>query len=193
MPHTLPSKTDSAALQARVSALVALFERIARTRMADVPVRNPALRVQALGFELCLPPPDAAGDAPAQAPAAIGILITPWFMNLVWLPLTAQADAQDLGCSRAHQIGAQTLDFIAGLEPGFGRFEACSLFSPMFEFADQAQALATAAAVLASLRQSATQAVVTPVKPVPASQADTGIAARRAFLFGRSAVAAGRS
>lgn len=191
MPQTLSTPADGAALQARVSALVRLFERIAQTRMADVPVCNPALRVQALDFELCAPQPDAAGKA--DAPAAIGILITPWFMNLVWLPLTAQADAQDLGCSRSHLIGGQALDFIAGLEPGFGRFEACSLFSPMFEFADQTQALATAKAVLSSLRQPTRQQVEAAAKPAPASTADAGIAARRAFLFGRSAVAGVRS
>ncbi|MFT7774479.1 [NiFe]-hydrogenase assembly chaperone HybE [Roseateles sp.] len=150
-------------LAARVQALEALFRHIEGTRMAGVPVLNPALRVEAVGFE-------PVAVEPGGAPAAVGVLLTPWFMNLVWLPL--QAVEGGVGQMRAREVGGLGFEFITAHEPGFGAYEACSLASPMFEYASQTQARATAAAVLAELR------------PVAAPVSN----ARRGFLFGRSAV-----
>ena len=145
-----------------VQALVAQFRVIAATRMADVPVCHPGLQVAAVGFE-----PDPAGGA-------VGVLITPWFMNLLWLPDPGSEQLPlRVGETRARSVGGDRFDFIGGHEDGIGAFEACSLFSPMFEFADQAAVLATAQAVLDHLRQP----VVTPPVPEP-------VPARRAFLLG---------
>lgn len=154
-------------LPIRVQALEALFRHVERTRMAGVPVLNRALQVEAVGFE-------AAAVEPAEAPAAVGVLLTPWFMNLVWLPLSPDADAGRVGRTKTREVGGTGFEFIGGYEPGLGAYEACSLASPMFEFPDQAQARATAHAVLAQLR---------PAAP-PVSNA------RRCFLFGRSTVEA---
>jgi [NiFe] hydrogenase assembly HybE family chaperone len=152
------------ALTDRVAALEALFERVAATRMRGVPMLHPALRVQAVGFE-------GAGDGSA----ACGVLVTSWFMNLVWLPLDADArDVAAVGQTRRRAVGHEVFPFIGAHEDGFGAYEACSLFSPMFEFADQAAAVATAHAVLEGLR-------------APAARPD---ASRRALLFGRGAGAA---
>lgn len=152
-------------LTERVAALEALFRHVERTRMAGVPVLNRALQVEAVGFE-------PVAVEPGEAPAAVGVLLTPWFMNLVWLPLQPKAAADRVGQARAREVGGTNFDFIGGYEPGLGAYEACSLASPMFEFADQAQARATAWAVLAELR---------PAAPKVSN-------ARRGFLFGRSAV-----
>jgi [NiFe] hydrogenase assembly HybE family chaperone len=152
---------STATLPARVSALEALFRDIAATRMDGVPVLNERLAVQAVGFE-------AVGEA------ACGVLVTPWFMNLVWLPAPADSPLAP-GASRARAIGPERFDFIGAHEQGFGGYEACSLFSPMFEFEDQAAAVATATEVLAILRAP-------PPETVPAP-------ARRALLFGRGAAA----
>ncbi len=158
----------------RVAALEALFTTIAHTRMAGVPVLNRALQVQALGFEPLPPQEGDATAATAPAPAAVGILITPWFMNLVRLPLQPEPTAQGVGRSQRHAVGNGAFDFIGAHEPAIGAYSACSLFSPVFEFVDQAAARATAQAVLATLRAAAPQAS----EPPPA---------RRAFLLGRSA------
>lgn len=131
------------ALPARADALCLCFERIGATRMAGMPVMHPGLRVESIGFEPCA---DADG-----APAALGVLLTPWFMNLILLPAPGQACAPP-GQSRRHLIGGERFDFIGAHEPGFGDYEMCSLFSPMFEFADQAAARATALEVLRVLR-----------------------------------------
>lgn len=151
-------------LLARVGALEALFRHVERTRMADVPVLNRALCVEAVGFE-------AVAAEPGEAPAALGVLLTPWFMNLLWLPL--QAAEGGVGQVRERQVGASRFEFITAHEPGFGAYEACSLASPMFGYAHQDQARATAVAVLVELRPPVT---------LPPSRA------RRGFLFGRSSL-----
>jgi [NiFe] hydrogenase assembly HybE family chaperone len=157
------------ALALRVAALERQFVHIAATRMRGVPILNAALRVQVVGFEL-------DPDAPA---VAIGVLVTPWFMNLVRLPLDAQADdLAPAGTTRERGVGNERFPFIGSEEPGFGRYEVCSLFSPMGEFADQDGAVATAQAVLAELRRAL------PAVPV---------ASRRALLLGRAAAPGARS
>ena len=150
-----------AAVASRVAELEALFERIAATRMAGIPILHPGLRVQAVGFE-------ADGDA-----AAVGVLVTPWFMNLVWLPLSDHDDVLPVRATRERRVGREVFPFIGADEEGFGAFEACSLFSPMGEFADHAAAVATARAVIEELHKPE------PPPPEPTSS-------RRALLFGRS-------
>jgi [NiFe] hydrogenase assembly HybE family chaperone len=173
MADFTPASPPAAALRARTEALVRLFSGVAQTRMAGVPILNPALLVEAVGFELVAPAVDE--------PAAVGVLITPWFMNLLWFPLARSDQAVGVGRGRLRRVGTERFDFIGGFEPGFGCYEACSLFSPMFEFADPAAARATAQAVLSALRPPAPAAApLTPVEAPP-------LAARRAFLFGRRA------
>lgn len=177
----------AASLRSRTDALVALFDAVAQTRMTGVPILNAALRVEALGFELC-----QGADAGA---GAAGVLITPWCMNLVWFPLDQLDMPSGSGHSRSRRVGAECFDFIGGYEPTFGSYEACSLFSPMFEFADHAAACATAHAILETLRQPVVVPLVmapswAAAKPVPQTP-PPALAARRAFLFGRRSPTAG--
>ena len=159
----------------RVPRLVAAFEQIARTRMAGVPVLNAALSVEAVGFE---PQADAAGES-----GVVGVLVAPWFMNLIWLPADAADESHRIGETRLHVLGGARFEFIGAHEPSIGAYSACSMFSPMFEFADQAAARATAQAVLESLR-----AAPMPT-PAPSAPVAEPAPARRSFLFGRSAAA----
>jgi [NiFe] hydrogenase assembly HybE family chaperone len=163
---TLQRSVLDAAARQRVAELEALFTRIAATRMAGIPILHPRLRVQAVGFE-----PEGDGAA--------GVLVTPWFMNLVWLPPLPPPDAAALaiGATRERRIGRECFPFIGAHEDGFGAFEACSLFSPMGEFSDHEAAIATAGAVLDELRRPE------PSAPVPS-------ASRRSLLFGRTVAAA---
>jgi [NiFe] hydrogenase assembly HybE family chaperone len=172
------ASSPAAALSQRVCDLVDLFRGIERDRMAGVPVLNPALQVEAVGFELAFDPM-VADPASSSDVEVVGILVTPWFMNLVAMPLERRdgATGTGVGVSRARPVGSENFDFIGGHEPAFGSYAACSLFSPMFEFVDQAAAVATARAVLTTLR--------TPVAAVE----QTPSPARRSFLLGRSAAA----
>ena len=176
--------TAASALARRTQALENHFAMVARTRMAGLPVMHAAMPVEAIGFAPLGPGDDddgrGAGDEAdagrtgrdAAGPAALGVLLTPWFMNLVWLPLQADPSAAGVGTTRTVALGGERLAFIVAHEPAIGRFATCSLYSPVFEFADAGTARATALAALALLR--------TPAQVQPA---------RRAFLFGRPAAA----
>lgn len=157
---------NGAQLAARVDLLAATFRDIARERMHGLPMVNPALQVEAIGFIV----DEGVADEP---PVAAGVLLTPWFMSLLRLPLVRIDDRSGIGLCRRLAFGQEHFDFIGSHKPALGRFESCSLFSPVFEFADHEAARATAHAVLDALR---TAPPASPVRP-----------ARRGFLFGRAA------
>ena len=163
----------------RIEQLERVFTSIGVSRMRGVPMQNPALRVQCVGFE--------AGQE-GNAGVLVGILITPWFMNLVRLPMMrdAETDAPNVGSIARHSCGAECFDFIASHEPAIGAFEVCSLFSPMFEFATHTAAVETAEEILRSLR-TAPSPVAPEVSPSAAAMpVGEPAPARRSFLFGRS-------
>lgn len=159
--------------QGRVAQLEAVFTHIGATRMQGVPVLNAALRVQAVGFEVV---------TEGETQVLQGILITPWFMNLLRLPLLLKpaTPAPEPGSKNRHLCGEQLFEFIAGQEPALGSFEACSLFSPMFEFADQAGAVSTANEILKLLRAQPERVAKPPAPPL-----SPNVPSRRGFLLGR--------
>lgn len=116
-----------------------VFAEIHATRMQGMPFVNPALRVEAVGFR--------RWDG-----RWLGVLITPWFMNLMLVP---DADAGwhhvRYGDSVSYALPAGVFEFISAREPMLGDYQMCSLFSPMFEFVDPDGARATAVAALAAL------------------------------------------
>jgi [NiFe] hydrogenase assembly HybE family chaperone len=162
----------------RVADLAILFSTIARTRMTGVPVLNAALRVEAIGFERLATDDDAAADV------GVGVLVTPWFMNLVRLPMRRDDEVDGVGRTERHALGGEVFEFIGAHEPAIGAYSACSLFSPMFEFRDQVAARTTALAVLTTLR-AAPDATALAATPSTAAESPP---ARRSFLFGRGAV-----
>lgn len=143
----------------RVTMLTSAFRAIGDTRMQGMPFLHPALHVEAVDFE-------------AVEDGAFGVLITPWFMNLMWLPFD-EAAAKPVGATRVRELGGERLEFIGALEASFGAYEMCSLFSPMSAFADQDAARETAGEVLRLLRTPS------PAPDVPLAPS------RRAFLTGR--------
>lgn len=122
------------------------FARIHATRMQGLPFLNPALRVEAVGLR-------------RWEGRWLGVLVTPWFMSLVLLPdVPAAWQHAALGKSVAYALPAGVFQFIGGHEPGLGEYQSCSLFSPVFEFADQDGARATAQAALAALFDAGSRA-----------------------------------
>lgn len=121
----------------KVDALIGHFEA-ASARMSDLPVFNTALSVSAVGFREYL-----NGD--------IGILVTPWCMNLIFLPGDAESELGGnsvLGEKRMIALPSGQYEFIWGESERLGGYLSCSLFSPMFEFDSQEIALETAEEVM---------------------------------------------
>ena len=152
---------------------LAAFYRGAGRSMRDLPIYNPALDVAAIGFR-------------AIADHAFGVVVTPWFMNLVRVPLDCDGYALPQGAAVAHALPAGTLEFTVGHLDGFGTIESCSLFSPMFGFVDQQAAETAAAAALAAVLDpqfDAAAATAEPVAPEPPAQPPAPLDRRR-FLRG---------
>jgi [NiFe] hydrogenase assembly HybE family chaperone len=158
--HIAPEQSD------RVRALVTSFERIARNSMYGLPFYNDALAVEAVGFE-CF------GDG------WIGVLITPWFMNLVFLserPIPYSEAAN--GKKRTAELPGGPVTFLCGGAEDVGMFEAHSIASPMAVYKSQDQARAAARQALLRLR--------TPLQAEPrAPLAQPVVSRRNLFSFAR--------
>ncbi len=137
-------------MAADVTRLVERYRLIGRARMFDLPIYNARLEVEALGFR------DFGGHA-------VGVLITPWFMNLIVLP--GNAEAAD--CAPGSVIewslpaGDQALN-VCG-DDALGTYLSAVLFRSMNHFTDQATARAVAHEVL--------QRLFHPAAPQPAERA----------------------
>jgi [NiFe] hydrogenase assembly HybE family chaperone len=141
--------------------LVEVFTTIARTRMVDVPLCNPRLSVEALGFRRT-----AAGHW-------AGAMVTPWAINLLCLPGEA-ADWPDLAAGSKHgwDFPSGHYEFTVAEEASLGRYHLCSLFSPAQEFDSHEAARLTALA--------AAQALF--AEPLAAPPVAAPAPSRRAFL-----------
>ncbi len=118
-----------------------LFQSILKERMHGVPILNRRLGVEAVGF--C-----------KWNQYWLGVMLTPWFMNLLLLPdedCEIEWDKQHVGSKHFFTFPAGEFEFIVSHEASIGRFLMSSLFSPVFEFGDQETALITAETVMAEL------------------------------------------
>jgi len=175
MTETALADADATALAARVQAT---FERVQRERMAGLPFVNGALRVELVGLR-------------RWRGLWLGVLVTPWFMNLMLLPGDGTAPEQDVPARwPAVRVGeyapfsfpAGVMSFLAGREGEVGDYLSCSLFSPMFEFADHDAARQTAAACLVALFDPA---VAGQPAAEPGPRAEPAPVSKRDFLRGR--------
>ncbi|MFB2530750.1 [NiFe]-hydrogenase assembly chaperone HybE [Paracoccus sp. p3-h83] len=130
---------EAAAIDARTRALVADFRDIWHSTMRQVPMVNAALHVEAVAFALHQGRP-------------LGVLISPWFMNLVMLPAGGEDwSALTPGAKEVIDFPSGRYEFLHNTRPMTGGYKACSLFSPMGDFASQMQAVEVARAVMAAL------------------------------------------
>lgn len=117
----------------------AVFEHIRRTRMAELPILNPMLQVDIVGWR------EWQGEW-------LGVLVTPWSINLMLLPGSGgrfRALAMDEWQSWSFPSG--TYDFMGGDEEGLGAYQICSLFSPVLQFDSHDEAVAAARAAIDAL------------------------------------------
>ncbi|MEH7827807.1 [NiFe]-hydrogenase assembly chaperone HybE [Gemmobacter denitrificans] len=132
-----PSAALQTEMAARTAALVADFTEIFNAKMRDVPMVNHALHVQAVEFR-----PHERGF--------LGVLVAPWFMNLIFLP----PDDYPLKAPTEKEVipfPSGEYEFLHNRREMVGPYLACSLFSPMGDFTSQLQAVDVARAVMVEL------------------------------------------
>jgi len=90
--------------------------------MRDVPILNLALEVEAVGFRIF-------------EGGVVGVLITPWFMNLIFLPDNSLPKVDLVtGITKSIDFPCGEIDFLTAADVTIGSYLSCSLFSPVFEF-----------------------------------------------------------
>jgi [NiFe] hydrogenase assembly HybE family chaperone len=181
-----PPLMDAEAIAARLEAA---FDRVHRERMRDVPILNPALAVKAVGTR-------------AVEAGWLSALVTPWFINLMLLPRTAE-QVQDYGTLQpgsavVHGFPAGCFEFIVGVEGDLGRYQMCSLFSPVLEFESHGAALITAESAIMVLFDArlapdapqtdaaSTEEAAAAARPPGGEAMEAGKLSRRGLLFGRN-------
>ncbi|MDD5390257.1 MAG: [NiFe]-hydrogenase assembly chaperone HybE [Gallionellaceae bacterium] len=150
------------------STLEAVFRQIAATRMAGVSLLNPALEVEAVGFQ-------------QWREDWVGVLITPWFMSLICLPgPDSLFEPLSSGSKQDVPLPSGDYEFLSAHEDALGHYLTSSLFSPMFEFPDMARAREVAEAVLAEVFKPAE--VIPPTPPVGLTEKLEQPMSRRGFF-----------
>lgn len=135
-----PAPAAVPALEPAERRLGALLDHFTHTSasLAQLDVYNPRLGVEATPLV-------------ALAEGHVGVVITPWFMSLVWLPARRAATDPRPGHTHTRTFASGGYDFVAAEHDAVGPYETCSLFSPMFEFTSAREARAVADAALAQL------------------------------------------
>ena len=120
--------------------------------MQDLPIFNPNLKVEAVGF------------TPWQG-RLLGVLITPWFMNLVLLP-GAQDDWSELasGTSETWELPAGEYEFTVTADDALGVHQSLSLFTTVIDFPDQQTARAVAQEITERILTNDVQSETKPVE-----------------------------
>lgn len=149
----------------RVDKLECHYAEIARERMADLAIANPALSVETVGFR-------------QWEGIWVGALVTPWCLNLVRLAADPEGVA-DPGRKRERVFPAGRFEFIEAEADGVGPYEMCSLFSPVMEFLDQEAARVAAGAAVTELLEPAEAEAEEGATPVGERKVS-----RRGFLRG---------
>ena len=190
-PGALSSQL-AAEIDRRASLLVADFREIFHSKMRDLPMVNQALHVEAVSFQ-----PHEEG--------ILGVLIAPWFMNLVLLPREGRP-ALKAGEKEMIRFPSGEYEFIHNAREMTGPYLACSLFSPMGDFTSQLQAVDVGRAIMVELfkpenrgetdraaeiraaAESAAEAAAAPADPAAAAPdgEDTAPSRRRLITGGLS-------
>jgi [NiFe] hydrogenase assembly HybE family chaperone len=125
----------------RISKLVERFTHIGETAMRDLPIYNHNLKVEAVGFQ----PTDNGW---------LGVLVTPWFINVILLPEQRSAATVPLGDKVTHELASGEHEFSVGEDDELGRYDFITLASPTLNFKSQQAAREAAEKALAKLTTS---------------------------------------
>lgn len=122
-----------------VSKLVSRFKQIGDEHVRDLPIYHRPLQVEAVDFQ-----PWARGW--------IGVLITPWFMNVMLLPRDRDRwQSLTVGQKHRQRLPSGEQEFVVGGDAELGPYLFRSLASPMVHFPSQEDARQAAHAALQGL------------------------------------------
>ncbi|MGP8026401.1 MAG: [NiFe]-hydrogenase assembly chaperone HybE [Acidocella sp.] len=151
----------------RVSALIEQFG-VVDAGMRDLPIYNHTVAIESVGFRLF-------NDV-----ELLGVVLTPWFMNLLILPITPVAmNMAEIGRTVSVELPIGARPFVVGGNEAVGLYKAHSLHSPVLSFTLPGQARAEAHRQLALLMTSVA------AEPVARPASDVAGLDRRALLFRR--------
>lgn len=112
--------------------LLQTFEHILQENMQGIPILNKKLHVQTLGFQM-------------YNGRIIGIVITPWLMNLIMLPNEDDDwNELELGKKMPVKFPSTSYKFMVNEINGIGKCKTHSMYSPMHEFTSQDHAVKVA-------------------------------------------------
>ena len=127
-PHTIAQQLEQT------------FHKIHLENMQGIPILNPNIRVEAVGFQ------EIDGRV-------LGIIICPWLMNVVLLPKDDEDwSDRELGHKQPHEFSSRIYKFMINEYDGIGTCQTHSLYSPMREFSSHEQAVKTAQEFLDDLQ-----------------------------------------
>jgi [NiFe] hydrogenase assembly HybE family chaperone len=123
-------------LHPRVTGLIAQLRYVGDAQMRDLPIYNEALEVEAVGFRV-------------RGEALVGVVITPWFINAIYLPLQlVPIEWSKIGHKVEHPMPSGPVAFMCGGDVVTGAYDALSLHSPVGAFTSQEIAMREAEACL---------------------------------------------
>lgn len=147
--------------------LEAHYRHVWQTRMHDLPFVNGALGVEAIGFQRL------DGDW-------LGVVITPWFLNLLLVYGGGQLWGDiPAGERRYLSLPCGTMQFIADDDPDIGPYQYCPLIAPVDQLPDMAAARVVAADAIRTVFASPPAAPETSAAPEPAEKVPVS---RRGFF-----------
>lgn len=116
-----------------------VFDHIAQTRMAGLPICNPALRAQVVGLR-------------EWQETCVGVLITPWTISLVLMP-GEKTSLKTLGAEEkmTWEFPSGKYEFMGLNEPALGACQIRSLISPVIDVGSQEDAVNIARQVMEAL------------------------------------------
>ena len=160
------------------------YQYVYTHKMNDIPIVNKKLEVEVIGFV-------DWGHDKSKSAAEVGVLITPWFMNIVLLPKESMKQEVRVGKTANILFPDGEYSFLTQQDSEFGVYLTCSLFSPMFEFKTQEQARGTAEAVMQQLMQTkkfkqAEENKEIEKQRIKEEEILSKVSSRRAFLRGGS-------
>lgn len=105
-------------------ALVDYYRQVHEKTFRELPIANARLDVEAVGFR-------PLGEH------LLGVLITPWFMNLILLPGTECWDDRPQGGACKLELPGGSVDCRVSHEHALGTILSAALFSTVADFPDQ--------------------------------------------------------